>query len=70
MSNNLANSIFIGFKFGIDILDKETVDALTDGTSLIKNNIHQLFTTGKDVVADGSTPSFASADILKAYLTV
>lgn len=65
----LANSIFIGFKFGIDIRDKETGDALTDGTSLIKNNIYQSFTAGKDVVADGATPSFASSDILKTYLT-
>lgn len=65
----LANSIFIGFKFGIDIRDKETGDALTDGTSLIKNNIYQSFTAGKDAVADGATPSFASADILKTYLT-
>ncbi|WP_316824966.1 hypothetical protein [Pedobacter miscanthi] len=65
----LANSIFIGFKFGIDIRDKETGDALTDGTSLIKNNIYQSFTAGKDVVADGATLSFSSADLLKTYLT-
>lgn len=65
----LANSIFIGFKFGIDIRDKETGDALTDGTSLIKNNIYQSFTAGKDIVADGGTPSFASSDLLKTYLT-
>ena len=36
---------------------------------MIKNNIYQSFITGKDVVADGSTPSFASADLLKTYLT-
>ncbi|WP_131539935.1 T9SS C-terminal target domain-containing protein [Pedobacter nototheniae] len=65
----LANSIFIGFKYGIDIRDKETGDALIDGSSLIKNNIYQSFTAGKDVVADGATLSFASADLLKAYLT-
>jgi len=65
----LANSVFIGFRYGIDIRDKETGDALTDATSLIKNNIYQSFTSGKDVVADGSTPSFANADLLKTYLT-
>ncbi len=65
----LANSIFIGFKYGIDIRDKETGDALIDGTSLIKNNIYQSFTAGKDVVADGTTLSFASSDLLKQYLT-
>ncbi|HKG07937.1 MAG TPA: hypothetical protein VKB19_15835, partial [Pedobacter sp.] len=65
----LANSVFIGFKFGIDIRDKETGDALTDGTSLIKNNIYQSFTAGKDVVADGATPSFGTVDLLKTYLT-
>ena len=65
----LANSLFLGFKFGIDIRDKETGDALTDGTSLIRNNIYQSFTAGKDIVADGSTASFASSDLLKQYLT-
>ncbi|WP_448104674.1 hypothetical protein [Pedobacter panaciterrae] len=65
----LANSIFIGFRYGLDIRDKETGDALTDGTSLIKNNIYQSFTAGKDVVADGTVPSFANVDLLKAYLT-
>ncbi|MET4082001.1 hypothetical protein ABIB40_001952 [Pedobacter sp. UYP30] len=65
----LANSLFLGFKWGADIRDKETGDALTDGTSLIKNNIYQSFTAGKDVVADGNTPSFTSADLLKQYLT-
>jgi hypothetical protein len=65
----LANSIFIGFKYGIDIRDKQTGDALTDGSSLIKNNIYQSYTAGKDVVADGATASFATVDLLKAYLT-
>lgn len=65
----LANSVFIGFRYGLDIRDKETGDALTDGTSLIKNNIYQSFTAGKDVVADGSTPSFANVDLLKTYLS-
>ncbi len=65
----LANSVFIGFRYGLDIRDKETGDALTDGSSLIKNNIYQSYTAGKDVVADGGTPSFASVDLLKTYLT-
>ncbi len=68
----LANSVFIGTRYGIDVRDKETGDALTDGTSLIKNNIYQSFTAGKDVIASGTggaTPSFASADLLKTYLT-
>lgn len=65
----LANSIFINTRYGIDIRDKETGDALTDGTSLIKNNIYQSFTSGKDIVADGSIPSFATVDLLKAYLS-
>lgn len=68
----LANSIFIGFKYGIDIRDKETGDALvatTEGNSLIKNNIYQSFIAGKDIVADGTTPSFANVDLLKTYLT-
>ena len=65
----LANSVFIGFRYGLDIRDKETGDALTDGSSIIKNNIYQSYTAGKDVVADGATLSFASADLLKAYLT-
>lgn len=63
----LANSIFIGSRYGIDIRDKETGDALTDGTSLIKNNIYQSF--DKEFVADGTNPSFANVDLLKAYLT-
>lgn len=65
----LANSLFIGFRYGIDIRDKETGDALTDGTSLIKNNIYQSFTAGKDIVADGTVPSFANVDLLKTYLS-
>lgn len=65
----LGNSLFIGFKFGIDIRDKETGNALTDGTSLIKNNIYQSYTAGKDIVADGTVPSFANVDLLKTYLT-
>lgn len=65
----LANSIFINFRYGIDIRDKETGDALTDGSSLIKNNIYQSFDPGKDVIASGSVPSFANVDLLKAYLT-
>lgn len=67
----LANSLFIGFKFGIDVRDVPTSDALTDGSSLIKNNIYQSYTAGKDVVAGitGTTASFATVDLLKAYLT-
>ena len=65
----LANSIFINSRYGIDIRDKETGDALTDGTSLIKNNIYQSFTADKEVVADGTVPSFASATLLRTYLT-
>ena len=65
----LANSVFIGFRYGLDIRDKETGDALTDGSSMIKNNIYQSYIAGKDVVADGTTLSFASADLLKTYLS-
>jgi hypothetical protein len=66
----LANSVFIGFRYGLDIRDKETGDALTDGSSLIKNNIYQSYTPANEIVADGTTtPSFASADLLKTYLT-
>lgn len=65
----LANSIFIGGRYGLDIRDKETGDALTDGSSLIKTNFYQSYVTGKDVVADGATPSFANVDLLKTYLT-
>ncbi|WP_316822353.1 hypothetical protein [Pedobacter gandavensis] len=65
----LANSIFIGSRYGIDIRDKETGDALVDGTSLIKGNIYQSYFVGKDIVADGTIPSFANVDLLKTYLT-
>jgi len=68
----LANSIFINTRYGIDIRDKETGDALTDGSSLIKNNIYQSEVVGKDVIASatGTTaPSFATADLLRTYLT-
>jgi hypothetical protein len=72
----LANSIFINAKYGIDIRDKETGDALTDGTSLIKNNIYSTVrdlpetTKGNpEVMVSGSTPSFANVDLLKTYLT-
>jgi hypothetical protein len=65
----LANSVFIGFRYGLDIRDKETGDALTDGSSLIENNIYQSYTIGKDIVADGATLSFATADLLKKYLS-
>ncbi len=65
----LANSIFINMRYGIDIRDKETGDALTDKTSLIKNNIYQSFTADKAIVADGNVPSFATVDLLKTYLT-
>jgi hypothetical protein len=43
--------------------------ALTDGSSLIKNNIYQANEAGKEVMASGSTPSFANVDLLKTYLT-
>jgi predicted small secreted protein len=66
----LANSVFIGFKYGLGIRDKETGDALRDGTSLIKNNIFQSYVDGKDLVADGTNPSFESIDLLKAYFNV
>lgn len=68
----LANSIFINARYGIDIRDKETGDALTDGSSLIKNNIYQANEAGKEVMASGTsgaTPSFANVDLLKTYLT-
>ena len=65
----LGNSIAIGFKFGLNIRDKETGDALTDGTSVISNNISQSYVAGSDIIASGSTPSFASVDLLKTYLT-
>ena len=63
----LANSIFINFKWGLAIRDKETGDALTDGTSLLKNNIYQ--STEKPLVADGNVPSFTSLALLQTYFT-
>jgi hypothetical protein len=68
----LANSVFINARYGIDIRDKETGDALTDGTSLIKNNIYQAAEAGKEIMASGGSggaPSFATVDLLKTYLT-
>jgi hypothetical protein len=68
----LANSIFINARYGIDIRDKETGDALTDGSSLIKNNIYQANEAGKEVIVSasgGGVPSFTSVDLLKTYLT-
>lgn len=65
----LANSIFIGFKYGVAVRDKETGDALTSGVSLIRDNIYQAY-GGRDVYIDGGTSaSFASVDLLKTYLT-
>ncbi len=63
----LANSIFIGHRYGLDIRDKETGDALKDGTSIMKNNIYQSYVSGKDIVADGVTPSFATVKELQDY---
>lgn len=65
----LGNSIFIGFKYGLNIRDKETGDALTDGTSVISNNIYQSYVANFDIIASGSTPSFTSVDLLKTYFT-
>ncbi|MCX2450889.1 hypothetical protein OQX61_06335 [Pedobacter sp. PLR] len=68
----LANSIFIGFKYGIDVRNVETSNALVDGSSLIKNNIYQAFTADREVVAGGFTAgaaSFATAAEFKTYLT-
>lgn len=63
----LANSLFIASKWGIDIRDKETGEALNDGSSLIKNNIYQVADAAKQVMA--SNNSFATVDLLKTYLT-
>lgn len=63
----LANSIFINFKWGLAVRDKVTGDALTEGTSLLKNNIFQ--SADKPLVADGNPASFASVDLLKTYFT-
>lgn len=65
----LGNSVFIGFKFGLNIRDKETGDALTDGTSVISNNVYQSYVANSDIIASGSTPSFATVDLLKTYFT-
>ncbi|WP_017256920.1 hypothetical protein [Pedobacter arcticus] len=65
----LGNSVFIGFKYGLNIRDKETGDALTDGTSIISNNIYQSYVANFDIIASGSTPSFTSVDLLKTYFT-
>nr|WP_294898358.1 hypothetical protein [uncultured Pedobacter sp.] len=63
----LGNSIFIGFRYGLNIRDKETGDALTDGTSIISNNIYQSYVAGLDIIASGNTPSFTTVDLLKTY---
>lgn len=65
----LANSLFIHARYGIAVRDKATGDALQDGSSVIKNNIYQAFVTEKEVVADGNVPSFATAELLRTYLT-
>jgi len=68
----LANSIFIGGRYGIDIRDKETSDALLDNSatgSLIKNNIWQSYAAGKDVVTGGTANALFTVDIAKTYLT-
>ena len=63
----LANSIFVGFRYGLDIRDKETGDALVDKSSTIKNNIYQSYIAGKDIIADGATLSFATSAELLTY---
>lgn len=68
----LANSIFINHRYGLDIRDKETGDAIKDETSAMKNNIYQSFTAGKELVADGknangNAPSFATVKELEDY---
>lgn len=77
----LANSVFIGFRYGIDIRNTETSTALTDGSSLIKNNIYQSFAGAKWEINNGTTldaggnvigtgnVSFATVDLLKTYLS-
>ncbi len=65
----LGNSIFIGFKYGLNIRDKETGDALTDGTSVISNNIYQSYVANFDILASGNTASFLTVDLLKTYFT-
>ncbi|WP_374165423.1 hypothetical protein [Arcticibacter sp. MXS-1] len=66
----LANSIFINARYGLDIRDKETGDALKDGSSIMKNNIYQSF--DKELVADGknannNAPSFDTVQELQTY---
>ncbi len=65
----LGNSVFIGFEYGLNIRDKETGDALTDGTSVISNNIYQSYVVNFDIITSGSTPSFTSIDLFKTYFT-
>jgi hypothetical protein len=66
----LANSVFIGGRYGIDIRDKETSDALVDGSSVIKNNIWQSYTADRDVVAGGTNANTAyTAAVAKTYLS-
>lgn len=66
----LANSVFINFRYGLAVRDIETGNALTDGSSLIKNNIYNSVEPGKELAVDkGTTLSFANVDILKTYLT-
>jgi hypothetical protein len=66
----LANSVFINFRYGLAVRDIETGNALTDGSSLIKNNIYNSVEAGKELAVDkGTTLSFANVDLLKTYLT-
>ncbi len=65
----LGNSIFIGFKFGIDVRDKETGDALISKASLIRKNIYQSYVADKDVIVSGSVASFDNVATLKTYLS-
>ena len=66
----LANSVFINFRYGLAVRDIETGNALTDGSSLIKNNIYNSVEPGKELAVDkGTTLSFANVDLLKTYLT-
>ncbi|MDO7744963.1 MAG: hypothetical protein MUP99_14365, partial [Pedobacter sp.] len=70
----LANSIFINARYGIDLRDKETSDAIVDGSSLIKNNIYQsagvdntnIALVNKDVIVSGT--STYTADLFRTYL--
>lgn len=65
----LGNSIFIGFKYGLNIRDKETGDALNDGSSIISDNIYQSYVPNFDILASGSTASFITVDLLKTYFS-